>query len=128
MVTRARPKTDRIACSWLIRRFIDPHAKVRYVPADRVLAVPEIEAARSFDAPDGEVTHRGDQCTFEVSSTPLTSAATRPERGWLASSTRPTSQATWTDPVGPWLLAIGEGGLAVEADDRGLLALGQQRR
>ncbi len=65
-VTRARPKTDRIACPWLIRRFIDPHAEIRYVPADQVLAVAEIEQARSFDAPDAEFTHRGDQCTFEV--------------------------------------------------------------
>ena len=50
-VTRARPKTDRIACPWLIRRFIDPAAEIRYVPADQVLAVAEIEAAHSFDAP-----------------------------------------------------------------------------
>ena len=50
-VTRERPKTDRIACPWLIRRFIDPQAEIRYVPADQVLAVAEIEAAHSFDAP-----------------------------------------------------------------------------
>jgi hypothetical protein len=37
-VTRARPKTDRIACPWLIRRFIDPAAEIRYVPADPALA------------------------------------------------------------------------------------------
>ena len=50
-VTRERPKTDRIACPWLIRRFIDPQAEICYVPADQVLAVAEIEQARSFDAP-----------------------------------------------------------------------------
>ena len=65
-VTRQRPKTDRIACPWLIGRFIDPQAEIRYVPADQVLAAAEIEAARSFDAPDAEFTHRDNQCTFEV--------------------------------------------------------------
>ena len=65
-VTRARPKTDRIACPWLIHRFIDPEAEIRYVPADQVLAVAEIEAGRSFDAPNAEFTHRDNQCTFEV--------------------------------------------------------------
>jgi len=49
-VTRTRPKTDRIACPWLIRRFIDPKAEILYVPADEVLAVAASEGARSFDA------------------------------------------------------------------------------
>ena len=65
-VTRARPKTDRIACPWLIRRFDDPQAEIRYVPADQVLTVAEIEQARSFDAPGAEFTHRDGKCTFEV--------------------------------------------------------------
>jgi hypothetical protein len=65
-VTRKHPKTDRIACPWLIRRFIDPDAEIRYVPADQVLAVAQVEAARSFDAPGAEFTHRDGQCTFEV--------------------------------------------------------------
>ena len=65
-VTRQRPKTDRIACPWLIGRFIDPQAEIRYVPADQVLAVAEIEQARSFDAPDAQFTHRDGKCTFEV--------------------------------------------------------------
>jgi hypothetical protein len=59
-------KTDRIACPWLIRRFIDPDAEIRYVPADQVLAVAQVEAARSFDAPGAEFTHCDGQCTFEV--------------------------------------------------------------
>jgi hypothetical protein len=65
-VTRARPKTDRIACPWLVRRFIDPTAEILYVPADQVLEVAEREGARSFDAPSAEFTHQGNQCTFEV--------------------------------------------------------------
>ena len=51
-VTRERPKTDRIACPWLIRKFIDPEAEFVYVPADEVLAVAEREGAHSYDAPD----------------------------------------------------------------------------
>jgi hypothetical protein len=58
-VTRARPKTDRVACPWLIRRFIDPDGEILYVPADQVLSVARREGARSFDAPDAEFTHRG---------------------------------------------------------------------
>src|SRR6476620_12654181 len=50
-VTRERPKIDRIACPWLIRRFIDPDAEFIYVPADQVLVVAEREGAYSSDAP-----------------------------------------------------------------------------
>jgi hypothetical protein len=65
-VTRERPKTDRIACPWLILRFIDPHAEFLYVPAERVLDVAEEEDARSFDAPGARYTHRDGLCSFEV--------------------------------------------------------------
>src|SRR5438067_1952277 len=65
-VTRARPKTDRIACPWLIRRFIDPDAEILYVPADQVLDVAARDGARSFDAAGAEFDHRAGKCTFEV--------------------------------------------------------------
>ncbi len=65
-VTRARPKTDRIACPWLIRRIIDPDADILYVPPEEVLDVAEREGARSFDAPGAEFTHHGAKCSFEV--------------------------------------------------------------
>src|SRR6266566_6607252 len=65
-VTRQRPKTDRIACPWLIRRFIDPAADILYVPHDQVLATAERYGAHSFDAPGAEYTHRGAKCSFEV--------------------------------------------------------------
>src|SRR5438045_6921555 len=65
-VTRERPKTDRIACPWLIRKFIDPQAEFLYVPADQVLAVAEREGAHSYDAPGAEYTHRDGLCSFEV--------------------------------------------------------------
>src|SRR6266478_7543472 len=50
-VTRERPKTDRIACPWLIKNFIDPEAEFLYVPADQVLDVAARESAHSYDAP-----------------------------------------------------------------------------
>jgi len=65
-VTRGRPKTDRIACPWLIRRFIDTDAEFLYVPADRVLEVAEAEGAQSYDAPGARYTHRDGLCSFEV--------------------------------------------------------------
>jgi hypothetical protein len=65
-VTRARPKTDRIACPWLIKKFIDPEAQILYVDPERVLEVAEREEAHSFDAPEARYTHRDGKCTFEV--------------------------------------------------------------
>ena len=65
-VTREHPKTDRIACPWLIRNFIDPAAEFLYVPAEQVLAVAESDGAHSYDAPGAEYTHRDGLCSFEV--------------------------------------------------------------
>jgi hypothetical protein len=65
-VTREHPHTDRIACPWLIRRFIDHAAVITYVPKDDVLAYAERTGAISFDAPGARFTHRDDLCSFEV--------------------------------------------------------------
>jgi hypothetical protein len=65
-VTREHPKTDRIACPWLIRKFIDPDAEIIYVPRDDVLAYAAREGATSFDAPGAQYTHRDGLCSFEV--------------------------------------------------------------
>ena len=65
-VTRERPKTDRIACPWLIKNFIDPDAEFLYVPAETVLEVAEREGAHSYDAPNAQYTHRDGLCSFEV--------------------------------------------------------------
>jgi hypothetical protein len=65
-VTREHPKTDRIACPWLIRKFIDPHAEIVYVPRDEVLAYAAREGATSFDAPGATYTHRAGKCSFET--------------------------------------------------------------
>jgi hypothetical protein len=65
-VTRERPHTDRIACPWLIRKFIDADAEIVYVPRDQVLDYAEREGAISFDAPGAKYTHRDGICSFEV--------------------------------------------------------------
>jgi hypothetical protein len=65
-VTREHPRTDRIACPWLIRRFIDPEAEIVYLPPAEVLAYAEREGAMSFDAPGARYTHRGANCSFET--------------------------------------------------------------
>jgi hypothetical protein len=65
-VTREHPHTDRIACPWLIRRFIDEGAEIVYVPRDDVLGYAEREGAISFDAPGAKYTHRDGMCSFET--------------------------------------------------------------
>ncbi len=65
-VTRERPKTDRIACPWLIRRFVDPDAEFLYVPAGEVLAVAVREEAIPYDVPGVELGHHGDACSLDA--------------------------------------------------------------
>ncbi|CCD91178.1 conserved hypothetical protein [Bradyrhizobium sp. ORS 375] len=65
-VTRARPKIDRIACAWLIRRFVDPHAVFLYVAPSEVMAVAERFQAAPFDVENTFWSHRGELCTFDV--------------------------------------------------------------
>ncbi len=65
-ITREHAKVDRVACPWLIQRFIDPEAQFLYVPAPRVLALAEKEGAHSYDAPGAKYTHRDGRCSFEV--------------------------------------------------------------
>ena len=65
-VTRERPKIDRIACPWLIRRFIDPRAIFHFVPADWVRDVAEELGAIPFDIEGVHYSHRGENCTFDT--------------------------------------------------------------
>jgi hypothetical protein len=65
-VTRARPKVDRIACPWLIRRFVDPDAAFLFVTPSEVAAVAERFGGTPFDIDDVYWSHRGELCTFDV--------------------------------------------------------------
>jgi hypothetical protein len=121
-VTRERPKTDRVACPWLIRKFIDPEAEVIYAPADRVLEVAQREGARSFDAAGADFTHRDGRCTFEVLIEDFDlandSALVRLAKVVHAADIEGELD---TDPLAPGLLAIAEGARDAEADDYRLL-------
>jgi hypothetical protein len=65
-VTRERPKVDRIACPWLIRRFIDADAEFLYVPKEDVLRVAKERSAVPYDVPDVEFSHVGGRCSFDA--------------------------------------------------------------
>lgn len=121
-VTRARPKTDRIACPWLIRKFIDPDAEIAYVPADQVLVVAADQGANSFDAPGARYTHRDGKCSFEtlIEDHGLEGDAALARLARIVHAADIEAELD-SDAAGPGLLAIGIGGLDVESDDQRLL-------
>jgi hypothetical protein len=65
-VTREKVKVDRVACPWLIKKFIDPEAQFLFVPKDRVMQVAEKENATPFDVPGVELGHHEGNCSFEA--------------------------------------------------------------
>jgi hypothetical protein len=65
-VTRERPKIDRIACPWLILRYIDREAEFLFVPAAQVLAVAQDTGATPYDIPGVEMSHVGERCSFDA--------------------------------------------------------------
>ena len=65
-ITRERPKIDRIACPWLITRFIEPEAEFIYVPKDKVMSEAERLGAIPFDVPGVELGHHGPLCSFDA--------------------------------------------------------------
>ena len=65
-ITRERPKIDRIACPWLVLRFIDPEAEFLYVPAARVLAEAKEQSAEPYDIPGVRFSHHGERCSFDA--------------------------------------------------------------
>ncbi|MBP1732620.1 MAG: hypothetical protein H6Q55_3049 [Deltaproteobacteria bacterium] len=65
-ITRSHVHVDRVACPWLISRFIDSEAEFLFVPKTQVLERAAIEGAIAFDTPGAELHHEGDLCTFDV--------------------------------------------------------------
>jgi hypothetical protein len=65
-ITREKVKVDRVACPWLIKKFVDREAEFHFVPADRVLREAERLGAIPFDAPGVELGHHGKECSFEA--------------------------------------------------------------
>lgn len=65
-ITRERPKVDRVACPWLIRRFIDPAAEIIYAPAADVASEAKRRDATPFDIEGAELGHHGGECSFDA--------------------------------------------------------------
>lgn len=65
-ITRERPKIDRIACPWLVSRFVDADPEFLYVPAEDVMRIAAETGAIPYDVPDVELGHHGDQCSFDA--------------------------------------------------------------
>src|SRR5688572_32786856 len=65
-ITRERVKVDRVACPWLIKKFVDPQAEFLFVPADRVTEVAGREGAVPYDVPNVELGHHGKECSFDA--------------------------------------------------------------
>jgi hypothetical protein len=122
-VTRERPKVDRVACPWLIKRFVDPEAEFLYVPGDQVQAVAEREGATAFDIPGAELGHHGDECSFDAIVRRYDLAKNDPAMRRLALIVRgaDTSQRDLT-PESRGLLAIAQGFSEVYQDDHAQLA------
>jgi hypothetical protein len=120
-VTRARPMVDRVACPWLISRFVDPDAEFLYVPPDEVVAVAEREGATPFDVPGAALGHHGDECSFDAII--RTYNLTDPALGRLALIVRGAdTDARDLTPESRGLLAIAEGFRLAYDDDHAQLA------
>src|SRR6266540_7009968 len=120
-VTRERPKVDRVACPWLIKRFVDPVAEVLYAPADQVLAVAEREGAIPFDVPGVELGHHGSECSFDaiIKKYGLTDAALLDLAAIVRGADTDAKDLT---PESRGLDAIAEGFRLTHADDQEQLA------
>ena len=119
-VTRARPKVDRVACPWLIKRFIDPQAEFLYVPAEEVLETARREGAIPFDVPNVELGHNGPECSFDAVIKKYNLADPALKRLALIVRGADTSAKQLT-PESAGLDSIAEGFRLVYGDDHELL-------
>jgi rhodanese-related sulfurtransferase len=123
-VTRARPRIDRIACPWLIRRFVDANAAILYVPSAEVRAVAEREHAVAFDIPGAQFGHVDELCSFDaflahyrLSADPALDRLAKIVRAADTDRVQNSAQA-------PGLLALSIGLSRLYADDEEMLAQG----
>ena len=109
-VTRARVKVDRVACPWLIKKFIDPAAEFLFVPVDQVMEVARREDAIPYDVKDVELGHHGKECSFDalakkhhLDRDPAVALLARIVNG------ADTDNSLWNQPESAGLEAIAEG-------------------
>jgi hypothetical protein len=119
-VTRARPKVDRVACPWLIKRFVDPAAEFLYVPTDQVMEVANREGAIPFDVANVELGHDGPNCSFDAIITKYNLTDSALHRLALIVRGADTDAKDLT-PQSRGLDAIAEGFRLVYSDDHELL-------
>ena len=109
-ITRERVKVDRVACPWLVRRFVDPEASFLFVPAAEVVAVADREGATPFDIPGAKLGHHGKECSFEaivkeygLDKDPALALLAKIVNG------ADTDNTLYNQPEGPGLEAVAEG-------------------
>ena len=122
-ITRERPKIDRIACPWLVARFIDAQAKFLYVSRDDVQRIAQQTGAIPYDVPGAELGHVGDLCSFDAFLSKYRLGD--PALARLAAIVRgaDTDRLDLT-PQSAGLYAISQGLSATHADDHAMLAQG----
>jgi hypothetical protein len=109
-ITREHVKVDRVACPWLIRKFVDPDAEFLFVSRDEVMSAAEREEAIPFDIEGVELGHHGKECSFEailhkhgLDGDPALALLGRIVNG------ADTDNSLWSRPEGPGLAAVAEG-------------------
>lgn len=109
-ITREHVKVDRVACPWLIKKFVDPEAEFYFVAADRVPAEATRLSATPFDVPEVELGHHGKQCSFEAILKKYGLAA-EPALSLLAKIVNgaDTDNSLWNSPEAAGLKAVAEG-------------------
>jgi hypothetical protein len=109
-ITRERVKVDRVACPWLIKKFVDPEAEFLFVPADKVMEIAKREQATPYDVPNVEFGHHGKECSFEaiLKKRKLTSDPALVLLGKIVNGAD-TDNTLWNQPEGAGLNAIAEG-------------------
>jgi len=109
-ITRSRVKVDRVACPWLIRKFVDKHAEFIFVAADQVMTEAERLQATPFDIPGVELGHHGKECSFEaiLKKYNLMDDPALVLLGKIVNGAD-TDNTLWNQPEGPGLNAIAEG-------------------
>src|SRR5438105_4925704 len=109
-ITRERVKVDRVACPWLIKKFVDKDAEFLFVPTDRVMEVAEREGAIPYDVKDVELGHHGKECSFEaiLKKYGLAGDPALVLLGKIVNGAD-TDNTLWHQPEGEGLEAIAEG-------------------
>lgn len=109
-ITRSKVKVDRVACPWLIKKFVDKEAEFIFVAADQVMAEAKKQQAIPYDVPEVELGHHGKECSFEaiLKKYALTDDPALVLLGKIVNGAD-TDNTLWNQPEGPGLNAIAEG-------------------